>query len=94
LPSIYVFASNFLVTPFVAACDHRPNMQANRTEVAVLLEVPLTHLFDTGQRETRIVDRLGVRFQAKGIRFGDNFIWGATAAMLGSLMECIFDDSY
>ena len=85
LPEIYVFASNFLVTPYVAVCRQRPAMHPDPAEVAELLEVPLGHLIDDSQQTTQLVQRLGVRFEARGMLFGGHFIWGATAAILDNL---------
>ncbi|MCH2129679.1 MAG: CoA pyrophosphatase [Pirellulaceae bacterium] len=92
LPSVYVFASNFLVSPLVATCNERPAIQANPAEVAQVLELPLTHLANPSKYEIRQIRRSGIRFRARGICFGEQFIWGATATILGSLLERITKD--
>ena len=46
LSPLYVQASNYLVTPWVAAAASRPQFAANATEVEEVLEVPLAHLLD------------------------------------------------
>src|SRR5512136_10858 len=46
LSTIYIPPSNFLVTPTVGCVDQRPDFQCDPREVAELIEVPLSTLFD------------------------------------------------
>ncbi|HSD82904.1 MAG TPA: CoA pyrophosphatase, partial [Anaerolineae bacterium] len=46
LSTIYIPPSNFLVTPTVGCVTQRPDFQGDPREVAELIEVPLSLLFD------------------------------------------------
>ena len=92
LTPIFVFGSGFYVTPVVAVCHQRPDMTPNPDEVAELLEVPTTVLLDQKNygRHTRDFGvtstvQVGVGY----IQFQSHQIWGATAIMLGELIEVL-----
>jgi 8-oxo-dGTP pyrophosphatase MutT (NUDIX family) len=87
LPPIYVYASNFLVRPFVAQTPQRPEFHPDRREVAELLEVPLDHLLNPQHHGTQVIVRGRLTFRAPGIAFQGRHIWGATALILGELLE-------
>lgn len=89
LSPIYVFASNFAVVPWVAACRTRPDWQPNPREVAELLEVPLAHLLDREQWGSHRRRIRGFEFAAPHIAFGGHQIWGATSMMLGELLAVV-----
>src|SRR5262245_12992769 len=82
LTSMYIYASNFLVTPCVAVAAGRPMFRANPLEVANVLELPLNMLGDprcVGRHEIR---RRGLVFRAPHVEFLGRRIWGATSMML------------
>ena len=89
LSPLFVFVSNFRIWPFVAVhhgvCLMRPNTQ----EVAQLLEIPLTHLADSEQKSYQQMSRDGVVFRATGMWHRDQFIWGATAMILGEFLALL-----
>jgi len=87
LSSIYVFVSNYLVTPFVATAAQRPQFSLNPAEVAQLLEVPLGHLLDPENRQLHNICRRGLEFQAPHILWQEHKIWGATLSMLGEMLD-------
>jgi 8-oxo-dGTP pyrophosphatase MutT (NUDIX family) len=89
LSTIYVPASNFVVEPWVAATERRPDMHPHPAEVAELLEVPLDHLlaaehFGAHRRAYR-----GQEYLAPHFAFGPHRIWGATCRMLGELVTLL-----
>ena len=91
LSPLYVFVSNFVVTPWVAWSRVEPEFAASPAEVAEVLDVPLGHLLDKVgvgryRREVR-----GLKFTAPCISFEDHCIWGATAMMLAELIELLED---
>lgn len=89
LPPIFVYASNFLVHPLVAIARRRPAFRPDPREVAELLEVPVPHLLDEGNHTTHTVVRGPLSYRAPGIEFHGRHIWGATALMLGELLDVI-----
>lgn len=89
LPPMFVYASNFLVHPLVAVTPQRPEFRPDAREVAELLELPLPHLMDERNHETLTITRGSLSFQAPCIAFQGRHIWGATALILGALLDVI-----
>ena len=82
LSSIYIPPSNFLVTPTVGYVAQRPDFQCDLREVAELIEVPLSTLFnrDVVQREPWPLR--GVTVEVPFYQIGPHKVWGATAMIL------------
>ncbi len=91
LPPMFVYASNFLVHPLVAVTPQRPEFRPDAHEVAELLELPLPHLIDERNHEICTITRGSLSFQAPCITFQGRHIWGATALILGALLDVIGD---
>jgi len=82
LSSLYIPPSHNTIHPIVAYTPRRPHFQPDPTEVAKLLEVPLTLLLDPSARREEdwtIRDRL-VRVPFYAV--GPHQVWGATAIVL------------
>jgi 8-oxo-dGTP pyrophosphatase MutT (NUDIX family) len=89
LTPVYLFNSNFHVTPWVAASDRELVFQPNAAEVAELIELPLRALLEpTVQRQT-IIRRGGLEFSAPCIQWQDVSIWGATHLMLSQFARLL-----
>ena len=89
LSQIYVFASNFVVTPCVAWSPTRPRFEPNPTEVANLLEPSLVDLQDPDCRGSHLIDRRGVRFRVPHIVCDQHEIWGATSVILAEFLQIV-----
>jgi len=89
LPPLFVYPSNFLVHPLVAVTPQRPKFCPDAREVAELLEVPLPHLMNERNYETCTITRGSLSFRAPCITFQGRHIWGATALILGALLDVI-----
>lgn len=89
LSDVYVFASNFAVTPIVAVADRRPDFRPSSDEVARILEVPIATLMTSANRGGHEIVRRGLRFQAPHVAHGGERIWGATYLILAELMAII-----
>lgn len=89
LSELYLFASNFRITPWVAVLDHKPDWHPSQREVARLLEVPLLHLLDPGN--TGHVERRqrGLGFRAPCFVWDTERIWGATSMVLAELVDML-----
>lgn len=85
LSPLYIFGSNFWVTPCVAVCETEVAFRPNADEVAELLELPARRLLDPSARGAHEIERGGVRFTVPHLAFGGHRIWGATRMMLGEL---------
>lgn len=89
LSEVYVFVSNFLISPCVAVIQQPFAMQPNPEEVVEVLEIPLTHLVGPSHIVRHQIRRGGVSFSVEAIRFEQHIIWGATATILGELIELV-----
>jgi len=86
LSPLYVFASNFLVTPWVASLATSPHMRPNPEEVDEVLEVPLEHLVNPANFGKHLHHYGELSFTAPHFRFGEHVIWGATSMILSELV--------
>ncbi len=91
LTSLYVFASNFLVYPFVGYIDYEPKYTPQIEEVAGIIEVPLSNLSDP-QFKTSKPKKLvnGLETAVPGYNIDGHFLWGATA-MISSELERLLE---
>ena len=81
--------SLFSITPFVGTVPSSYPFRASGTEVAEVLEVPLTVLLDPSNwRETVRAGESGQNIEYS-YAFGEHLIWGATARMLTQLLGLI-----
>lgn len=82
--------SDFHVTAFVghidpAVCPYLWRLQ--ETEVAELIEVPVTHLLERANLVEVPRNRNGELVMLEGFQFGDHVIWGATGRMLRNFLD-------
>ena len=89
LPEIYLFNSNFLVTPWLGAARRRPKFRANPAEVAELIELPIAKIGDVDAMGTLEIRRGKLVFEAPTIEYEGHQIWGATRLMLADLARRI-----
>ena len=82
LSTIYIPPSNFLVTPTVSYVDRRPDFQCDLREVAELIEVPLSMLFDRDVMKREPWALRGVTVDVPFYQIGAHKVWGATAMIL------------
>jgi len=89
LTSLYIPVSNFNVYPFIAYAPQRPTYTINPSEVAHIIEVPISLIMDsTTKIATRVVSpampTTPLLVNAYTIS-SDTLIWGATAMILSEL---------
>ncbi|MFT5523352.1 MAG: 8-oxo-dGTP pyrophosphatase MutT (NUDIX family) [Pirellulaceae bacterium] len=87
LSPIYVFASDFAVTPFVSirseALDYRPNPD----EVEQLIQLPISALDSPDHAGRHEIERRGLCFRTPHVSWQQHRIWGATHIILSELAE-------
>ena len=83
-------ATNYAVYPFVGLIEPGHAWQPSATEVAEVLELPLRALRD-GYERRRLLRR-GVPFRTDVYVVGQDLIWGATARMVGDLLDRLPDE--
>jgi 8-oxo-dGTP pyrophosphatase MutT (NUDIX family) len=89
LADCYVFASDFLVTPWLAVGPDEPNWRPNEREVQSIVELPLEMLLDGGAVGRLTVERGPLVFHAPCIRLGTARVWGATSIILNELADVL-----
>jgi 8-oxo-dGTP pyrophosphatase MutT (NUDIX family) len=85
LADCYVFASDFLVTPWLASSTDEPTWRPDEREVDHLIELPLEVLLDPEAMGHLTVERGPRVFHAPCIRVGAARVWGVTCMILGEL---------
>jgi 8-oxo-dGTP pyrophosphatase MutT (NUDIX family) len=78
-------ATNYAVYPFVGLIEPGTQWVPSDREVAEVLELSLAELRDGYGRQS--LTRRGVPFRTDVYIVGDHLIWGATARMLGDLLD-------
>ena len=79
--------SGYCVTPVVAELDPGYRASPDPREVAAVFETPLTFFLDPANLRQRHLDWRGRRREIHEFVYNDRTIWGATAAMLLSLVR-------
>jgi 8-oxo-dGTP pyrophosphatase MutT (NUDIX family) len=77
--------TNYGIYPFVGLIEPGFEWIAQISEVAEVLELPLDAVRE-GYARRRVVRR-GVAFRTDTYQVGDHLIWGATARIVGDLLE-------
>jgi 8-oxo-dGTP pyrophosphatase MutT (NUDIX family) len=85
LPPTPTFVTNYAIYPFVGLIEPGFAWVLQHTEVAEVLELSLADL-RAGYGERRLVRR-GIPFRTPTYEAGGHVIWGATARILGELLE-------
>lgn len=91
LSDLYLFASNFLIEPWVGVVDEHPRWEPSPGEVQRVLEVPLRHLLDPANSSTFERRQGEIVFRAPCICFESQRIWGATSMMVAELSAVLAD---
>jgi 8-oxo-dGTP pyrophosphatase MutT (NUDIX family) len=81
--------SGYCVTPVVAQVDPGYRATPDPREVADVFEAPLAFFLDPANRRQRRFDWRGKTREVWEFAYNDHIIWGATAAMLLSLVRRI-----
>lgn len=90
LSKFYIPPSNFMVYPFVAFSQDRPDFVLDEKEVARLIEIPMSFLMD----EKNVVKReiqtsYAEKTLVRGFEYEQDFVWGATAIILAEFIESV-----
>jgi 8-oxo-dGTP pyrophosphatase MutT (NUDIX family) len=89
LSECYVFASDFLITPWVAAADFEPEWRPQADEVQHVVELPLDVLVDEHAIGRLTIERGPLMFHAPCYRLGEVRVWGATSIILSELADVL-----
>jgi len=89
----HLVVSGFRVTPVVALVRPGFSLTLDATEVDDTFEVPLRHVFDPANHQSRTRRFGDDEVQLFDIPFGSRHIWGATAGMLLTFYRMMTDAS-
>jgi len=90
LTSLYVFASNFLVYPYVGILRDEPKYIPQESEVAGVIEVAISDLItDQIKIEKNMTLAAGHQQLVPGYDLGEDFLWGATAMITSELVHIL-----
>jgi 8-oxo-dGTP pyrophosphatase MutT (NUDIX family) len=85
LTPVFVYGSNYLITPCVAASFDRPGFRPDPREVAGLIEAPWNVIVDPARQGVDWIEHGAIRYRAPHIEFEGHRIWGATRMILAEL---------
>lgn len=89
LSSVYLFVTNFAITPWLGVCRGVPRFIPNAGEVEQVLHVPLAWLSQRANVSTYRHCTRGIEFTAPCYAWEGHPIWGATAIMLSEFAELV-----
>lgn len=89
LSPVYVFGSNFHVTPCLAMARQRPHFRLNRAEVANLLEPAIVDLLDPQNLGRHRIWRGAISFETPHFAIAGERVWGATSMILAEFLSVL-----
>jgi len=89
LSPLYLFGTNFWITPWVAVSRGGIDVTPSAAEVHEVLQVPLSDLCDPNIRDQHIENRGTFQFRAPHFLWHEHQIWGATSMILAELVELL-----
>jgi 8-oxo-dGTP pyrophosphatase MutT (NUDIX family) len=85
LPPTGTFVTGYKIHPFVGSIQPGQRWTPQETEVAQILELPLTEL-KQGYESKRLIGK-GVPIKTPTYTVNEHFVWGATARIVESLLD-------
>ena len=86
----YITSTGYRISPLVAILREGYSITPDRSEVADIFDVPLSHLMNAENHEMHAREWRGVKRIFYAIPYGERFIWGATAGMLRNLYDWLY----
>lgn len=86
LTPLYIYASDYLVHPFVGWTDSQPDFHPDPYEVAKLINTPLCMFLDTDHRTEEMWRLRGQNVLVPFFDIQSQVIWGATAMIMSELI--------
>lgn len=83
---------DYLVTPYVGLLPPNPRFRINSVEIERLIEVPLAHLLKPEIFRTEDWSWKGRTHPIHFYRYGNDEIWGLTAAILKQFLDLVFGE--
>lgn len=95
LSELFIPPSRFLVKPFVAYAQERPQFDPDPVEVEQIIELTVSALMsEETVKRGRVCLRAGVLVETPYFDVEGHIVWGATAMILSELKEVLSDRRY
>lgn len=85
----YETATGYLITPVVGLVDPAAAFTIAPREVADIFDAPLSYVLDADQMAIESREWRGMSRRFYALRYGDRYIWGATAGIITSLRRAL-----
>lgn len=86
MTDLFIWVSNFMVTPIVGVIDHKPNFVMEESEVDAIIETDLSDIINPLKRkEGTIIVRKKYKIHTPYFDIDNRVVWGATAMILSEL---------
>ena len=89
LSPLYVPPSNFVIHPFVAFQQNRPEFVPQEREVAAIIEYPIKELLGEEKLIDTTVEVINGKLKVKGFNLQEKILWGATAMIIQELIDVL-----
>jgi len=90
LSDLFIWVSNYVVTPVIATTEQKPAFQKDDNEVDAIIETDLYDIINPEKRkEGTIIVREKYKIQTPYFDIDNRIVWGATAMMLSELSMLI-----
>lgn len=90
LSRFYVRPSNFIIYPYIAYCDQRPDFHPDATEVQRIIEIDIFCEISFNKIVYKTLTfRNNLQVNAPGFEVGGEFMWGATAMIFSELIQIL-----
>lgn len=86
LSPVYVFVTDFEITPFVAVCQQPLEFVPNPHEVAAVMDLRLAELVVESCRGWHVIERRGLTFRVPHFEVAGQKVWGATSLILAEFL--------
>ncbi len=86
----FLTVTNFIISPFTGFIKSDYSYNINHTEVAEVLEVPLSLFLDDHHFEIKKWDYKGIQYDVYFYYYGNHVIWGATGFILNRFIHTVF----
>ncbi|CAM1340339.1 NUDIX hydrolase [Tenacibaculum amylolyticum] len=89
LSDTYIPPSNFMVTPYMAFLNKKPDFVPNE-EVAELIEIPVKELINEANVSSVVMETSYMKeIEVPCFKFKNHIVWGATAMMLSEIKDLL-----
>lgn len=92
LTEIYIPPSNYWVKPILGKIGYKPHFFPDAREVAAVHEIPMSDFLKPDLLTHRKIRVRNAIMQTSGFEIQGQWIWGATALMIGELLEVLRKD--